>query len=293
MASSLLWILSLYFVRHMLAQTWRIYNYYAAYYLAKWWLELSFAQLHVRDVWFAYTLSGNTSLVYDTFYTWISSHVYGLTTSILGISSLISERFWMSSWCDTPLVLFPGETFVLPLFRDMRWGNVDATLASWVFYQNLAYLFQQDLIDVITDMDGEVVFGMLILSGDVLSQNGTFFHKWSLRGWLPMFRKDFESYLQTLDDILYPVESLWSRWYATSWMIDQGFRMYLMINNADKYDISFCLAVRSDTSLHPWALPTPATYVRSQAFYQDQQVVLDAMFAQPVPSFLFETYTSW
>ena len=69
--------------------------------------------------------------------------------------------------------------------------------------------------------------------------------------------------------------------------------MYFMISNTAPIDQLFCLQTLSPPLQTVYVLPTNAFFIQSQASYGDQDVALDASYLQPIPSFLFNTYSSY
>jgi len=66
-----------------------------------------------------------------------------------------------------------------------------------------------------------------------------------------------------------------------------------MISNTAQIQQSFCLqTIASQLEVIP-NLPTDIFFLQSQASFGNQHVVLDASYAQPIPSFLFNTYNSY
>jgi hypothetical protein len=120
LASSLLGILSMNFVQQMMKQSATVHNYYKAYYLAKAGLELSLAQVTSRGVGFEYTISNEDAIVSGNFFSGFDQSIYSLSTQISGMSMMLSKNFWQSTGCDTPYILAPGDTTIVPLFRDIR-----------------------------------------------------------------------------------------------------------------------------------------------------------------------------
>lgn len=100
----------------------------------------------------------------------------------------------------------------------------------------------------------------------------------------------FDTYIKTVNDFdLYGNESyLYSR-YQNQELTNNGFRMYFMISNRSDDVESFCIDIVESDSV----LPTDSFLLQSQAVYANQQVVLDASYAQPIPGFLFSTYVSF
>jgi hypothetical protein len=75
----------------------------------------------------------------------------------------LSHQFWQSSGCDHPYEIAPGESFILPLFRDSSAASVIDTFMP-PSYTNLALLFKNNQITIDVKNGGEVTYGMLILS---------------------------------------------------------------------------------------------------------------------------------
>ncbi len=290
LASSLLGILSMNFVKQMMEQSAVVTAYYKSYYLAKAWIELWLSQISHRDVGFEYTVHTWDRIVRDNFFV---GQEYELFTSISGTSALLSHQFWQSSGCDHPYEIAPGESFILPLFRDSFAASVIDTFMP-PSYTNLALLFKNNQITIDVKNGGEVTYGMLILSWSELALNGAFFRPWTLSQWLDSFKDDFERYLSTIDASLYPTESLLYKNYDKSWLIDNGFALYLMISNTSDTKESFCLSVQQSMQLPTrYVLPTDEFFLYSQASYAHQTVALEASYAQPIPGFLFSAYTDY
>lgn len=65
-----------------------------------------------------------------------------------------------------------------------------------------------------------------------------------------------------------------------------------MISNTAQTQQSFCLQTISNSLETVYVLPTDTFFLQSQASYNNQSVTLDASYAQPIPGFLFGTYSS-
>lgn len=290
LASSLLGILSMNFVQQMIQQSTRVFAYYKAYYVAKSWIELWLAQVATHDVGFQYIMTTGHRLIQENF---VYGDGYDLTYVLSGTAVVLSQNFWQDSGCTAPYRIAGGESMIVPLFRDASAGSMKDIFGPRV-YQNLASLFSNKNIEIVSEYGGDVVYGILILSWDQLATNGVFFRKWTLLWGLSDFTDDFDEYLSTIDPILYPVESQLKQRYDTSWLIDNGFVLYLMISNPTQSAQSFCLRVQQSVQRPEQAvLPTASYFLQSIGTYDGQKVALDALYAQPIPSFLFTTYTDY
>lgn len=285
LASSLLGILSMNFVQQMMKQSAVVNSYYKTYYLSKAWIELGLTQIKHRGIGFDYVVNTWDVIVRENFF---SGFNYSLSTNISGTASLLSKKFRQGSGCEAPYVLSGWESFIVPLFKDKYIWPVAGSFASWISYQNLADLFKNDKIEIKTlSSPDTVTFWLLILSGEDLYENGVFFRSWSLTTLsLTEFRTAFETYMGGVDQNF--ANSYWS-----PRLIDNGFKMYLMISNTAQIQQSFCLqTIASQLEVIP-NLPTDIFFLQSQASFGNQHVVLDASYAQPIPSFLFNTYNSY
>jgi hypothetical protein len=287
LASSLLGILSMNFVQQMMQQSAVVNSYYKTYYLSKAWIELWFSAIKHRGVGFEYMVNTWSDIVSNNFF---SEHNFSLSISISGTASLLSKKFWQESGsgCTYPYVLSGGESLIIPLFRDNYTWPVAGSFEPWIYYQNLADLFKNDKIQIETvDSPDSVTFGLLILSGEDLYENGIFFRSWSLNtNSLNEFRTAFETYMMEINPTL--ANDYWSPQFIEDW-----FKIYFMISNTAQTQQSFCLQTVSTPLEMVYVLPTDTFFLQSQASYGNQQVALDASYAQPIPGFLFTTYSSY
>lgn len=285
LASSLLGILSMNFVQQMMKQSAVVNAYYKAYYLSKAWIELWLTTIKNRGVGFDYIINTGDAIARDNFF---SGFTYSLSTTTSGTASLLSKKFWQGSGCEFPYVLSGGDSFILPLFRDNYIWSVADGFDTEITYKNLAELFKNEKIDIQTlDSPDAVTFGLLILSGEELYENGVFFKSWSLNtNSLNEFKTTFENYMAEVNRNL-------GNYYWSSQFIEDGFKMYLMISNTAQVPQSFCLKTISNPLETVYILPTDTFFIQSQASYGNQVVALDASYAQPIPSFLFSTYSSY
>lgn len=285
LASSLLGILSMNFVQQMMKQSSVVNAYYKAYYISKGWLELGFAQIHHRGIGFDYMIATGDNIVLDNL---LCQPNCSLSTLLSGTASLLSQKFWQGNTCDSPYELSGGQSLIVPLFRDTFVWWVRASFLSGIVYQNLADLFKNDKIQIINISSPDIVtFWLIILSGEDLHENGVFFRTWSLTTVsLSQFRVAFETYMAQIDPAF-------TNYYWSLQLIEHGFKMYLMISNTALIEQSLCLqTISAPLQLIP-VLPTDTFFLQSQASYADQYVALDASYAQPIPDFLFSTYSTY
>ncbi len=286
LASSLLGILSMNFVQQMMKQSAVVNSYYKAYYLSKAGIELWLSIIKYRGVGFEYSVNTWAALVRDNFF---SGQNFSLFTSVSGTSSLLSKKFWQGSGCAFPYVLSGGESIIVPLFRDVTPWSIADLFSSWIVYENLASLLENDSLDIEHILSSDTVtFGLLILSGNELYENGIFFKSWSLSTIsLHDFTTAFATYMTEVD-------RNFVNFYGSPLLIEKGYKIYLMLSNTAQIDQSFCLKILADTQSQSISvLPTDTFFLQSQASYGDQRVALDASYAQPIPSFLFGAYSDF
>jgi len=295
LASSLLGILSMNFVQQMMKQSTVVNSYYKAYYLSKALIEIGLSQIQHRGIGFEYTIHTWDDIVRNNFF---SGHRFAISSYISGTAVLLSQKFRLDPpSCQFPYLLSGWQSIILPLIKENYVWLVTWTFGSIITYQNIANLFKTDKIKVVSSSAWEVTFGILILSGNDLSPNGIFFRTWMLTSaWISSFKQQFELYLSTIDSVLYPLEAQLKNRYEQSWLIENWFSMYFMISNGSDIPQSFCIAVDQPNPSIPWyiaVLPTDTFFLQSQASYSDQHVALDASYAQPIPGFLFNTYSNY
>lgn len=293
LASSLLGVLSMNFVQQMMKESALVNAYYKTYYLSKAWIEFWLAQIKHRGIGFEYTVNTWDAIVLDNF---LYGKNFSLSTHISGTALLLSKKFWQEGNCIYPYLLSGWQSLIVPLIKEIYLWPTYATFWSEIHYQNLAGLFKNDQVRIVPQSNWEITFGMLILSGNELSPNWIFFKTWTLSlWWLSTFRQQFETYLATIDPVVHPLESQLKNNYEKSWLIDNWFSMYFMISNHTDIPQSFCVSLQQSQPI-PWqmdVLSTDTFFIQSQASYGNQKVALDASYAQPIPWFLFATYTAY
>ncbi len=279
LASSLLGILSMNFVQQMIKQSAVVNSYYKAHYLAKAWIELWLAQIKYRGVGFDYVVNTGDAIILDNF---LCGANCSISTTLSGTASLLSKKFWQGSGCElSPYVLSSGDSFIMPLFRDVTPWPIANLFTTGTTYKDLTDVLGKIKI-LPTYPPDMVTFGFLILSGQELYENGIFFRSWSLNtDSLNEFKTAFESYIQVADQTF-------AGYYFSNTIIANGFKIYLMISNTAQVEQSFCLDTKNDNQLQVVdVLPTNSFFIQSQASYGNQRAGLDASYAQPIPGFLF------
>lgn len=270
LACSLLGLLTLHFVENMFAQSAQIFGYYKSYYLSKAGVELSLTQLKNRGVWFSLQIDSGYDIVRENF---VSSGTYFFESSIVGRSSLLSRSVVQMSWCEIPFVLSTGESLVVPVFFDNFTGSIFDSFQPSIVYKNAGYLLQDTEV-IGTDHQGLVSVGILVSSGTDLYQTGVYFTTWDFG--TPRFFNGFSSKVQGVFASLEDFELL-------DWKNNTALQNYLVVANKSDHKLSFCLAIQG------WQLPTEQYLIKSFGMYGNQKIGLEAVYKQPIPSYLIES----
>ena len=273
LASALLGVLTMNFVQQMMRSSATIYNYYQSYYIAKWGLEFGLAELTHRGIGFQQTLNSWNALFSWNF---LCKWRCGMRSDLLWTSPLLSNDIQAQTGCQSPYILSWHSSLLVPLFEDVTTWSYATLFSSNIQYKNLYSAV--DNLQVHAALDGDVVFGMLILSWEDLFSEGIFFRTWNLQNDLQSFISSFESRLQSLN-----IPGL------TALTNDDisPYRFYFMISNPiENTAVSFCLS-----SQEP--LPPQQYYLKSRGKYDDQVLGLDALYKQPIPDFLLNAYTDY
>lgn len=285
LASSLLGVLSLNFVQQMMKQSSLIHSYYKSYYLAKAGIELWLSEISSRGVWFDQILSTGDAFFSGNF---LCGKNCNLSLSISWTSSSLTKKFWLDTGCQYPYMLSWWESFALPLFADATpWSVVDM-FTTGIVYENITDVFHGDNIEIenVSDIssDNDIIFWVLILSGQDVRENGMYVTSGTLdTASLIAFRKSFEEHIPILDSMLTN--------YFSDTFIANGHTMYLLISNATDTQQSFCIHSTSSSLTVAKPLPADTFFFQSVGSYGNQQAALDASYAQPIPGYLFSSYS--
>lgn len=265
LASSLLGVLTMTFVQHMMKQTATLYTYYQSYYLAKAGIEFGLAQLPFRGIWFEYIVNTGNLLLASNFL--CASKWCDFSFSLSGTSSELSEKFWEGSGCLSPFTLKTGQSLLFPLVKDIGISSGSFLFSGQIFNKNLYKEIKT--AKIITTDTVPIVYGMLVLSGWDLASDWIYFQTWVFdTDGLWKFLKNFEEHIQ-LPTLI------------TNSNISP-YALYLMVSSLD-HPLSFCLSSSE-------SLPTQQYYLKSLGHYHQQSIWLEAIYRQPIPDFLMNTY---
>ncbi len=275
LASSLIWILTMNFVKQMVSYTNDMYSYNKSYYYAKAGLELALVEIDNAGIGFSNKIEVGDDIFVDNF----DCNNCGFELEINWKTQHLSDKFWMWSGCDddNAFVLGDGESMILPLFTQ---APIENNLA--VFDEDIKY--NKDVLKHIDDLqlinnqpyEGKFNLGLIVLlDGEI--QRDLLFMK-SFDGSKDMFQNYFEDY---------------ENYYGRNILEDDKYLMYLVFSNVEEELVSFC--VHMDDINIPGnkikiKLATTKFFVKSLWTYINKTIGLNAIYGQPIPSFLNSIY---
>lgn len=267
---AMMWLLTMSFLKQMFAYTINLDWYYKSYYLSKAWIELALTEIDNSDVWFSNEITGANNIFTQNLCSGLDCSV---SMNIRGRTKFLSEKFWEDSndnVCNNPIVLGGWESFALPLFLQSR-SSSDADILSWENKGQYDYIVSElNKLDVIpqtntysnTKLNLSLVFEELDDQLKNLYISSEDFNSNMINSWIG---------ITSLDS------------YASR-------KLYLMISNLNSYPVSFCLNMKSTLDSKNIEMPATKFYVVSLWNYQWRYVWMQAIYAQPIPSFMFYGY---
>ncbi len=275
LASSLIWILTMNFVKQMVSYTNDMYSYNKSYYHAKAGLELALVEIDNAGIWFSNKVRAGDDIFVDNF----DCNNCEFDIEIVWKTQYLSDRFWMWSGCndDNAFVLNGGESIILPLFTQSYTESNFAVFNDEIDY-NRDILKYIDHLQFINNQDYQGVFNLwLIVLLDWEIQKDLLFMK-SFDGSKDMFQDYFEAY---------------EDYYGDNILQNPNYLMYLVFSNIEEESASFC--VHMDDVNVAWKeievdLATAKFFVKSIWTYLDKTIGLSAIYGQPIPAFLSSAY---
>lgn len=262
LTAAMMWLLTMSFLKQMFTYTVNLDWYYNSYYLSKAWIELALTEIDNSDIWFSNEITWDDNIFTQNLCNGLECSV---TLKILGRSKNLNNLFWQESDCTSgnAFTLSWWESFALPLFLQSMWiSNVDIILWSWG-------------ISYITNNIGNT---LNVTRPDNISSN----RKLTLSLVFPNLDDQLDYlYIATedFDDSIIDT-FIWSALGTTN-LGDE--KLYLMISNPEETPVSFCFSSQVD-------LPATKFYVVSLWNFQWKYVGMQAIYAQPIPSFMFDWY---
>lgn len=270
LACSLMGILTVVFLKSLITYTDDTYSYHKSYYIAKAWLELALTEIDNSAMWFSQEIiSGNT--INDNFEcVWCN-----FRSHILWRSGFISNDFWENDTCTQTgaLVLQPWQSLTIPMFYD-KTSSFDKILSGDYYEIDRLWSHKEDLwlscpnnncpnvelnVWVIFQswgLDGDISWEYLYMTG-IYANNTTFF---------TTYFNGFWHVYTNIPNNLYP---------------------YIIVSNPSEVIVRFCIK----DSYNLW--PTTKYFISSLWEYMWKTVWLQAIYAQPTPSFFINPYSSY
>jgi len=274
LACSLMGILTVVFLKSLITYTDDTYSYHKSYYIAKAWLELALTEIDNSAMWFSHTIETGDLINANNFEcVWCY-----FTSRILWRSWLISNNFWEDTECteSSALVLEQWQSLTIPMFYDDT-SNFNEILSD-VYEIKQLWRAQEERYSLNLINYGD--------SSDILDV-WVVFQSWGLEwdiSWEYLYMTGismneanfFRTYFNAFDNITGYLD-VWSRAYYP----------YIIISNRNENEVKFCVS-------HPnssW--PTTKYFISSLWEYMWKTVGLQAIYAQPTPSFFINPYSSY
>lgn len=275
LASSLMWILSMNFLNHLMIYTDDAYGYYKSYYMAKAWLELALTEIDNSQVWFSHNITWWNSIIVNNF----SCGNCDFNMEIIGRNSFISNLYWQNSVCnvDSAFSLEPWESFVLPLFYDnttneaniLKWDNKSYSRLLDNSLKNLKFIAP---VESNSYWWSNLNIWIVIESGDSVLTDYAFMKTKTIN-------------VDVLSDYYIDFLGL----YSDNNPEIMNKNKYYILSNPGNSEIKFCIKVGDEAqkySLLPWT----KFFVSSIGAYNWKDVSLQAVYAQPIPSFFVNSF---
>lgn len=266
---SMMWLLTMSFLKQMFNYTINLDWYYKSYYLSKAWLELALTEIDNVDVWFSNVISGTDTIFTRNLCPGLDCSV---SMNIQGRTNFLSEKFWEDSnnnTCNNPIVLSGWESFALPLFLQ-SWPLSDVSILWWDTkqYTSIVPVLSKIVVNPKDNVFDDTKLNLSLVFQEIDDQLNNLY----------ISSEDFDS------DMIKSWPGIKS--------LDQysSSKLYLMISNLNAYPVWFCLSIDGILDNKSVAIPATKFYVVSLWNYQWKYVGMQAIYAQPIPSFMFYWY---
>ena len=259
------------FLNNLISYTDNSYSYYKSYYYAKAWLELALTEIDNSDVWFSHEIPISDLINNNLGWSWEWFNV-----SIMWKSAFLSNDFWQNTACgSTGALSIPAKwSMTLPMFYDdssdyntiLSTDNVYWLLADGRYNLKVEYLWDPW---VSPTLDIWVIFQ----SWDSILWDYIYMT------WLEFKNNFFKGYFNNFDSI-----------YTFLPWSDKNTLPYIVISNPNDDEVKFCIMDDSDNPEKQLKWPTTKYFISSRWEYRGKMVWLQAIYAQPLPSFFINPY---
>lgn len=281
--SGLIGMLTMNFIKDMLRYTNDIYSYNKAYYQANAGMELALTEIDNSGIWFSNKINEWDSIFVDNF----DCVDCKLKMKLKWKTQYLSDKFWLGNECndDNKFILQSGGSVVIPLFTQVEPWN----------HANILHNNFNNINDVL-DYDKDILHYT-----DYFNFKSEDFSK-NFNIWLFVLSgNDIQTdliYIKSLswkEDMIKDYFDMYKEYYNWEGVLgNEDYFMYLIISNVENDEVSFCINIDLVTIPHwNWSiiqLPTMNYFVNSLASYGDKTVWLQAIYRQPIPDFLINSF---
>lgn len=275
LACSLMGILSMNFLNNLLSYTDNSYSYYKSYYYAKAWLELALTEIDNSDVWFSHNIPLANIINNNLGWTW-----EWFVVSILWRSTFLSNEFWKNTECNenTALSIPAKWSITLPMFYD------NSSDYSKIFSKDSDYNLLANSrwkLSVINYPWGQYNYPILDI-WVVFQSWDSMLWDYIYMTWLEFNDAFFKKYFTNFDS-MYNNTLPWN---------EKKYLSYIVVSNPTDSEVKFCIDAGSSNANKEFPWPTTKYFISSRWEYRWRTVWLQAIYAQPLPSFFINPYVS-
>lgn len=273
LACSLMGILSMNFLNNLISYTDNSYSYYKSYYYAKAWLELALTEIDNSDVWFSHNIPLTDVINNNLGWTW-----EWFIVSILWRSTFLSNEFWKNTECNenTALSIPAKWSMTLPMFYDNS-SDYNKIFSKDSDYNLLANSRQElSIRNYPWGQHNHPILDIWV----VFQSWDSMLWDYIYMTWLEFNSTFFQKYFQEFQT-MYRDEP-WS----------YGYLSYIVISNPTEAEVKFCIDAGSSNTDKEFSWPTTKYFISSRWEYRWRTVWLQAIYAQPLPSFFINPYVN-
>jgi len=265
------------FVKQMVSYTNDMNSYNKSYYYAKAWLELALVEIDNAGIWFSNHIWSGDDIFVDNF----SCSTCDFDVDIKWKTQYLSDKFWLGTGCsdENAFVLSGWESIAIPLFVQEELELNNNLFVSWVNYNNNLLKYVENInFQKNQDFGREFNLWLIILLDNIVERDLLFIKTYDVdENIIKNYFKDYFGY------------------YWNDSLDNPDYMWYLLITNVENDLASFCLSM-NDVNVW-WVekliyLPTTKFFVSSIAGFLDKTVGLSAIYWQPIPWFLLNTYSN-
>ncbi len=276
LASSLIWLLTMNFLRQMTAYTQNFYGYHKAYYISKAGLELALVEIKNSGIWFTNYISGGQEIFWQNF----DCDNCDLELNIKWKSQYLSNLFWLWEFCndENSFKLQWGESLIVPLFTQTEIVNNAAVFDDDNIKYSNNIVKHRDSLKFVSNQNFsfQLNLWLILLSWDDLQKNY-------------LFIKTYDAWANVLGTYFDEFDA----YYGSDILNNLNYLSYMIISNPNTEKISFCL--KMDDINFGWTaitieLATNKFFISSLWTFAGKTIWLQAIYGQPIPNFLTNTY---